>query len=742
MPQVTPVPSCLADSLEANFPALEKAAPGPQAGNEGFRRVRLSAATIGLAISMSAAGLGLATQSEVVLAASTVAPEAKPIGLPPLGTGSSHAFQPSTPANEKPAPPAIKHEVKAGESIWQLSQEYQVKPEAIAASNQLDVQADLEVGQKLKIPSLDEARGKPVAGGRQAESLSPALENLRETRKRLQESLAALKTEEPQTSSLGKASVIEVSDVSQPAQPPVSPQVTALSPNAQESQGIEIPVQGPETDTLAVPDRQETAHLDAIPIPVPTPETEARKPGRNEEEKAEITTLPAPLSSAKTLPPPQLPPASASESPQTTAKAQPHEVPALPTASTANFKRPIPIPVPTPQTASVAPVRQPDWGTAVPVPSPLNLPQPGAAPAESRQVYQVRPGDTLNSIARRYGLSAAELMQANNLRNPNLIKIDQRLIVPMTTAAQPVRQAPTTITGLPLAASPLTTAQSGLPNLPLPKAAAWPDSAQTAPGAETGETAVETAMASYREKLKADVQELQQQAQNPPEAIDLTVQSVPSNARPATPDSINAEWTSTRQAGKGQVAQQPASAQEELAQADAQSQVVASAPSNVQEYNDSLQLPIGATVAPELPPLSSPDKYLPDTPLKFNGYIWPAKGVLTSGYGWRWGRMHKGIDIAAPIGTPIFAAAPGEVISAGWNSGGYGNLVKVKHPDGSVTLYAHNSRILVRRGEKVEQGQLISQMGSTGYSTGPHLHFEIHPGGKGATNPIALLPRR
>jgi murein DD-endopeptidase MepM/ murein hydrolase activator NlpD len=129
-----------------------------------------------------------------------------------------------------------------------------------------------------------------------------------------------------------------------------------------------------------------------------------------------------------------------------------------------------------------------------------------------------------------------------------------------------------------------------------------------------------------------------------------------------------------------------------------------------------------------------------ENPTQFNGYIWPAKGVLTSGYGWRWGRMHKGIDIAAPIGTPIVAAAPGVVVSAGWNSGGYGNLVELQHPDGSVTLYAHNNRILVRRGQEVAQGQQISEMGSTGRSTGPHLHFEVHPNGRGAVNPIALLP--
>ncbi|MEM1168547.1 MAG: peptidoglycan DD-metalloendopeptidase family protein [Cyanobacteria bacterium P01_H01_bin.35] len=144
-------------------------------------------------------------------------------------------------------------------------------------------------------------------------------------------------------------------------------------------------------------------------------------------------------------------------------------------------------------------------------------------------------------------------------------------------------------------------------------------------------------------------------------------------------------------------------------------------------------------VSPDLPPLGQADSYLPGGSMQFTGYIWPARGVLTSGYGWRWGRMHRGIDIAAPTGTPIFAAAPG-VITYSDYAGAYGYLVEIEHPNGSLTLYAHNSQNLVRKGQKVSQGELIAKMGSTGRSTGPHLHFEIHPKGNGAVNPMAYLP--
>jgi murein DD-endopeptidase MepM/ murein hydrolase activator NlpD len=122
--------------------------------------------------------------------------------------------------------------------------------------------------------------------------------------------------------------------------------------------------------------------------------------------------------------------------------------------------------------------------------------------------------------------------------------------------------------------------------------------------------------------------------------------------------------------------------------------------------------------------------------------VWPAQGTFTSGYGWRWGRMHRGIDIANNVGTPIVAVARGQVTFAGWHDGGYGYLVEITHDDGSLTRYGHNSALLVREGDQVQQGQVISQMGSTGRSTGPHLHFEIHPAGQGATNPLAFLPPR
>jgi len=122
-------------------------------------------------------------------------------------------------------------------------------------------------------------------------------------------------------------------------------------------------------------------------------------------------------------------------------------------------------------------------------------------------------------------------------------------------------------------------------------------------------------------------------------------------------------------------------------------------------------------------------------------FIWPANGVLTSGFGPRWGRIHQGIDIAGPVGTPIVAAASGRVVFSGWNDGGYGYLVEILHPDGTLTRYGHNSTLYVKVGEEVNQGQLIAAMGSTGFSTGPHVHFEIRPNAGTAVDPMIFLAK-
>ena len=106
------------------------------------------------------------------------------------------------------------------------------------------------------------------------------------------------------------------------------------------------------------------------------------------------------------------------------------------------------------------------------------------------------------------------------------------------------------------------------------------------------------------------------------------------------------------------------------------------------------------------------------------GLIWPVSGPITSPFGWRWGRMHQGIDIGVPYGTPIHAAAAGTVIYCGWEEG-YGNFVVIDHGGNLATAYGHQSAIAVTCGQQVAQGQTIGYVGCTGHCTGPHLHFEV-----------------
>lgn len=120
-------------------------------------------------------------------------------------------------------------------------------------------------------------------------------------------------------------------------------------------------------------------------------------------------------------------------------------------------------------------------------------------------------------------------------------------------------------------------------------------------------------------------------------------------------------------------------------------------------------------------------------------FSWPFRGLITSRYGYRWGsEFHNALDIAGPSGSPVVAADGGTVIMAKYN-GNLGNCVIIDHGNGYKTLYAHNSKLLVKQGQKVAKGERISLVGSTGRSTGPHLHFEVHKNNKNV-NPLNYLP--
>ncbi len=149
-----------------------------------------------------------------------------------------------------------------------------------------------------------------------------------------------------------------------------------------------------------------------------------------------------------------------------------------------------------------------------------------------------------------------------------------------------------------------------------------------------------------------------------------------------------------------------------------------------------------APTRPKVRPKSGKPTGRKPAPARKSPYIWPIDGgTFTSGFGPRGRRVHKGIDIAADPGTPIKAVADGKVIYSDNKQRGYGNLVIIQHPGDVVTVYAHNRRNLVDEGDTVRQGAVIAELGNTGRSTGPHLHFELRLESK-AVDPLLHLPAR
>jgi murein DD-endopeptidase MepM/ murein hydrolase activator NlpD len=689
--EITAMSSCLADytKLEETS-SLEGCTNKLTSGEKS--RVRRSAAMIGLAISMGATGM-VFSQDKAAMAADSLTNHSTIPSLPSISEAQAQEHQ--------LAPLALKHKVEIGESLLKLAKEYQVQPEAIASMNNIAITAKLEPGQTLKIPSVKDSvekitpkssrETKSDSKSAGAKSVNTSLDHLRETRQRLKESLVELKTEEAKTPLKTSTVIADVSDVSQPLKhPEAEPEFAevAASVEVEIAQAIEIPVFTPESQENNVSS--------------PQPKDEGTSVKVSVLENTAESTLPVVPSLQQ----------------QTTAKLEPNQ--------------PIPINVISPE-AKTPEVRQ---NIEVTTPEQTSFRQPRTVVPQpsvriTQKSYRVRPGDTLNSIARNHGISATQLIRANGITNANLIKVNQTLVIPQTT---------TVANSTPSPRNSLPSVFDGLPSQRNQAPRSFVSSNQTQPV----EIQISTVQESQKEKLKADIVSLQQGYGQRSGEISLEQKSFQSSNKTVVGEALNPEWAGTTQSGSRRNRQAITSPQQAIDERlnNRQPELISAAPSNPSVYNNAFEIPIGTSVGPDLPGISNPDDYLPDAPMRFTGHIWPSKGVLTSGFGRRWGRMHKGIDIAAPVGTPIMASAPGEVISAGWNSGGYGNLVKVRHPDGSVTLYAHNSRILVRRGQKVDQGQQIAEMGSTGFSTGPHLHYEIHASGRGAQNPMAFLPRK
>lgn len=783
----------------------------------GTGRVR-SLATLGLAISVGASGILLPRTGDSARA-SELAP-----------TPESTAEVQKASANELPTPvsdtsavaPAAQPDnqvavkVQPGQTLWELSQDYAVAPNALATANDIKSETLLQVGQQLTIPSADVVAPQQNFGNTAAPAADAASQVNPEQKLDLTRS-------EPSASA-----VVESGEQSTATSPLVTPTPEQNSSVLSNPNGAIESLKKQENRTAAV--------------------------GQTQLESEGGTSSSTSSSSAVSL---QSPAPTQTSSTSATPSATPTVI--IPNSGLAQSSTEQSLVTPSlPSAVVVAPANSTSGPTDV--------------------LYRVRPGDTLDAIASSQGVSAQDLIAANKLGNPNLLNVNQRLKIPKAGLKNPTVQAsvsiqasnstsifspatvppslnpssstpeipgsgvtvsaPTVPTVSPLAnlegldqiSAPMVPQINNIPlsqvsqtisdpgklelqgepkftgavdtsALPMPATATassalntassqpanWtpvvstqsldPDAASVLPDSSAANTPSVEALNPYAERLRAEVVRLREEYRAErnsigPNSVALAPTEDPEakvlggnpsedsehlNPYLYTPEYAGTvqneisrppsrEWSQDVQKQQQERFDPARAAQSQpidlTPNSNLERPVVATAPLGSQGYDPLSNPSLGQMVSPELPPLSGADTYLPNgSKQSANGFIWPAKGVFTSGYGWRWGRMHKGIDVAGPIGTPIVAASDGVVTYAQWNDGGYGYLVEITHPDGTETVYAHNSRILVQKGQRVAQGEQISEMGSTGNSTGPHLHFEIHPAGSGAVNPMAFLPK-
>jgi murein DD-endopeptidase MepM/ murein hydrolase activator NlpD len=681
---------------------------------------------LGLAFSVGASGTLLSQENAVA-----ADPSAKSLllaaALPQAGSSGNGAVSQS----------AVYHTVQPGDSLWQIAQAHRVDIQAIKAANGISPDEVIKVGQVLRVPAGSSAR---VSRDLTAPAPQPASNWVASAAPSTSTPQPVAAAAEPETLAA------QISDV-EPAKADWvesnALQSLALANQAQgsgaltEAEALQAAASTPQSGIAAPSAASQPLESDADAAWVTRTfeSVQAASPANAPEATSEVATLPE------------------------AAQVAPSEIDKKPQQIAALSER---------------------LGGAAAA-------QPTVPVVPATETYRVKPGDTLWTIASRYGLRPEALAAANAVRDPNLIVAGDVIEIPSHSAAAATSSIGSVPTGsvaeriarireagessvnraelyerIRLARQSLDQRQASEVKSQVEAApTAASDAVEVASDNAEPEVAADlplslplnsTPAAGQRDphvaNLIADIRAMQRQrtvaiaddqlssasatpaaAESADQAPQLAV--APSSViRRVSPQATEAEPTNPEFAP---AAAEPAAPGPEL---------LAAAPLGPEAYAPVMGTPTGRVVSPDMPILPDAGEYLPEAPNRFNGYMWPAQGILTSGYGWRWGRMHRGVDIAGPVGTPIYAAAAGTVVRSGWNSGGYGNLVDIRHPDGSMTRYAHNSRLLVRAGQEVRQGQQIAEMGSTGFSTGPHLHFEVHLPGTGTVNPIAHLPRR
>lgn len=732
---------------------------------EQHRRVRTSAAVLGLAISMGASAVGLADDAAVAaepvvksapslmpptLDKTAVIPEnqLEKVNLTAAETPVSYSHSDNTshhnsqaPVAQEPVQDHVTHVVQSGHTLWRIANAYEVTAGAIATANGLpSIETPLEIGEVLRIPVTETMVYPPRE--MIAPEPSPTVAEVDESNHQLAQATSTTKADSSPNLSDENLSNENLNNENL-SDENLNNEIAARSSNSSSLDSTEklsllMPSEvAPETVS------SHTGVGGLNPEKQPSTASAVNSPSLGSLDTATDTATDTDTDTATA-----------------TATATGESLSATPILGAINSNS----------------LDTEESGIRL---NRSFLEREGET-IQAIEPHQVRPGETLVSLADQHQTSIEEIARANNLDNPDQITAGQRLNIPKQVAR---RSAPVEVFGgqtdhvasvppkkqrLDLVPSAARDDSSDLALAPRDSAEVLDadTSTDTSTDASDGRDTVtlevpEIAIASANETLRADISRLRNRVRR----SETEPQPAPNSGQTDTEEALAHVDNSDRTLGTVREHNNPQFDREQVVSVhDAERQAsearsseaeLASTTTTSTDDDDKMAVaPMGSqnyapimeprSVSPEIPSLPSSGAYLPKPQQQaevFDGYIWPAQGVFTSGYGWRWGRMHRGIDIAGPVGTPIVASAPGTVTYSRWNSGGYGNLVEITHPDGSLTLYAHNNRNLVSEGENVAQGQQIAEMGNTGFSTGPHLHFEIHRPGQGATDPMAFLPQ-
>ena len=343
-------------------------------------------------------------------------------------------------------------------------------------------------------------------------------------------------------------------------------------------------------------------------------------------------------------------------------------------------------------------------------PQPSYRPAPTARPGES---VEVQPGDTLYGLSRRHGVSVSELMEVNGLSNPSLHP-GQKLYLPVGYPAQPSASRPMTTASVTPASPPSSPSHS-------------PQSLAPAVAAKyAGSYTVRSGDSIYGIARSHGVQVAELQRVNgitDPRGVRVgSVLKVPGAGyaeaapEPTTHVAVAAPIVQSTEQAAGVQSSGPSPRQPTVIN---RRELAAMGSSDVS--TGTINPPPRAAVGDKL--------------------RWPVQGKILAGFGQRSDGTHNdGINLSVPQGTPVHVAESGTVAYAGSELKGYGNLVLVRHDNGWVTAYAHNDQLLVKRGDKVQRGQVIAKAGRTGSVDQPQLHFELRQGSK-PVDPVPFMER-